>query len=362
MLERQEKISFRQALFLYFIMVFSPAVRFFPSQTARMAKQAGWLAPVVSFAFLALLVFIFHSFFKSGRYRSYMDVIYGITGKFAGSAILTLNILWLTMLLALYVRYYANRISLVFPPTTRISFFIIVMLALITFVLRYGIVVVARMNEVIFLLILISFGVIFLFSIPQLHVENLTPLSYLDIVPVIKASYYITGVWVYFITIFFFGDKINDKEKIKRSGMYGALFLMINSIMLLILVLGIVKHSIAERSPLPFFLAIKNINIFGFLERIEALSVTQWILSDFIIITVFAYVVLSMLKYLLRLSGTKSFVGVLMLFTYIFSLYIAGSHFELEEFSSAVAIHGNNILLFLLPVFLFLIGKIRKKI
>lgn len=74
------------------------------------------------------------------------------------------------------------------------------------------------------------------------------------------------------------------------------------------------------------------------------------------------YPILCIIKYLFKLSGTKSLIGILTILMYIFSLYFAKSQFEMQEFSVMVAIHLNILFGFIIPVLLFVAGKIRKKI
>ena len=362
MLSPQEKISFRQAVILFITLLYSPAIRFFPSQAAAEAKQAGWLTPLVSFVFLLLLVLVFHGFYKKHKDASWMDIICKITGKYLGSVILSAYIGWLVILLVLYTKYYAIRINTAIAPVSDISFFIIVMLVLAAVVLRHGLVVFARMGEIIALLLLIGFALLFVFSTKNISIDNLTPISRLDILPVIKGSYYLTGLWAYFVVLFFFSDKIKDKEAIKNAGIKGALFLAVMHIVLAVMTIGSLGYSVTARSNLPFYMTVKNITILRALDRIEALSVTQWIIADFILIIVFFYSILCIIKYLFKLSDTKSLVGILTILMYILSLYIAKSQFELQEFSVMVAIHLNTLFGFIIPVLLFIAGKILKKI
>lgn len=362
MLSHQEKISFKQAVILLITLLYSPAIRFFPIQAATEAKQAGWLTPLVSFAFLLLLVLIFHGFYKKHKDASYMDIICKITGKYLGSIILLAYLAWLTMLLALYIRYYAIRINTAIAPSSDISFFIIVMLVLVAVVLRYGLVVFARMGEIIALILLIGFILLFAFSTKNISIDNLTPISQLDILPVIKGSYYLTGLWAYFVVIFFFSDKIKDKESIKNDGIKGAVFLAVMHILIAVMTIGSLGYSVNARSNLPFYIAVKNITIFRALDRIEALSVTQWIIADFILIIVFFYSILCIIKYLFKLSSEKSLIGILTILVYILSLYIVKNQFELQEFSNTVVIHLNMLFGFIIPVLLLAAGKIRKKL
>lgn len=285
----------------------------------------------------------------------------------AGSDCLFHSWIWTYMLrisgnASLYIRYYAIRINTAITPTTDISFFIIVMMILVAVVLRYGLVIFARMGEIIFLILVIGFTLLFVFSLKNVKIDNLTPISCLDFLPVVKGSYHLTTLWVYLVVIFFFSDKINDKEMIKSTGIKWAIFLVVTNVMIAIMSIGSAGYSVIERSNLPFFIAVKNISVFEALNRIEALSVTQWITSDFILIIVFFYSILCILKYLFKLAGTKSLIGIFTVFMYIFSLYLTKSQFELQDFSVMVAIHLNVLFGFILPVLLFVIGKVRKKI
>lgn len=349
-------------MLLFITLLYSPAIRFYPIQAAAEAKQAGWLTPLVPFVFLLLLVLVFHGFYKKHKDASWMDIICKITGKYLGSAILLAYLAWLVILLALYTRYYAIRINTVIAPVSDISFFIIAMLVLTAVVLRYGLVVFARMGEIIILILLIGLILLFVFSAKNISIDNLTPISRLDILPVIKGSYYLAGLWAYFVVIFFFSDKINDKEAIKNVGIKGAVFLAVMHILIAVMTIGSLGYSVTARSSLPFYITVKNITALRALGRIEALPVTQWIIADFILIIVFFYSILSIVKYLFKLSDTKSLIGILTILMYILSLYIAKSQFELQEFSVMVAIHLNILFGFIIPVLLLIAGKIRQQL
>lgn len=362
MLSSRNKISTKQAMILFITSIYSPFVRLAAGYTAKEAHQAAWLAPLFSVAFVFLLITILSKTYERYKKESYLDITYDIMGMFIGKIIAIVYIVWLTILLALYVRFYAERLVTSIYPRTNISFFIVVMLILVAYVLRSGIVPLARMNEIIFLFITFIFVVLVFLLIPSVDINKLTPISYLDIVPVFKATINITGINIYIFFIFMISDQINNKENIKKIGLQVIVFIFISLTCLIIVTVGTLGSSVVEKLPLSFLSAVKTISVLGFIEKLESILVATWIAADFIIITVFSFVILNLLKSFFNLSDEKPFINIFMIFMYFLSLYICDEVFELQAFSSEFAIYMNVVLGLLVPIFIFMVGKIRKKV
>lgn len=358
----KEKISIRQLILLFIMATFSPVIRLFPELTAKMAKQAGWLSPVVSMIGLLALVFIVQSFFKSGKYLNLSDVYYNILGKFLGHILVAIYFIYIIILQALYIRYYAERFLSSILPDTSIHFFIIVMLAFVFYVVRGEIVPFARYNELLFNVFIITFGITTFLALFNVKITNLLPVSYKDILPVAKSTYVILAIWGYFLFMFFIADKVNNKEQIKRLGIKTTFFLSAVSIMIIIATVGVLGSSLTTRTSLPYFISIKEISILNTVERLESIALVIWIVADFIVITVLTYISVSILKSLFHLSETKPFINPILLITYFLSLALAKNRFELEAFSLYVTLPVNVILCFGVPLIVFIVGKIRKLI
>ncbi|WHH57829.1 GerAB/ArcD/ProY family transporter [Petroclostridium sp. X23] len=362
MLADREKISLRQAALLFLTLAYSPAVRFIPLYVANRAKQASWLAPCLASIFFVILVYILHRFFKQHKNHSLMDVIYSVLGLGIGRVVVIIYMIWITLLLALNVRYYGEKIVSSILPNTVISVFLIIMLGLLAYVLRSGLVVIARMNEIIFYLITISTLLMIFFLLPVIKVNDITPVSYKDIYPLFEASIGVTGIWVYFFFLFFLGNKINNKEKIKNIGIQTLMFLLIANIATIIATVGTLGYSVTGRIPLPFLTAVKQISVFDIFEKVESIVVMIWIASDFILFSVFTYCVLLMIKSVFRLSEYKVFINIYMVFIYFLAMYICNSVFELQSFAENVVVYVNIFLGVFIPIVILIIGEIRKKI
>ncbi|HOA55400.1 MAG TPA: endospore germination permease [Clostridiales bacterium] len=362
MLSDDKKISIRQAIFLFVTASFTPTIRIVPAYAAQKAKQAAWLSPVVTAVLLILLVQLWQVIYRKYRDKSLMDIYCDIAGPAAGTVILIIYLLWMVLLSALYIRYFAMRLVGAIYPNTDISVFIISMLAVIVYTLGFGVTTLARFNEVLLPFLVIVFCLIFIMMIPNFRTDFLTPVSVRSILPVLNASMAPTGIVAYFSFMFIFGDRINNKENINKIGFKMVLFLLITQVVIIASIISTFSYRIAQRTQLPFLAAVKQISVFNLLEKVESIVVSVWVLSDFIIICFFIICILSMLKSFFRLSDPKPLIGIYVIFSYFLAMLLANNVFEMERMSEDIALPVNIILGFVIPAIMFVVGKIRKKV
>lgn len=362
MLGDSKKISIRQAVFLFTTIILTPAIRVIPIYTSERAEQAAWLSPGASIVSLILLSLIWQSFYKRYRDHSLMDIYYDILGKIPGKFLVFMYLLWLIILTALYLRYFASRFVSSIYTNMNASIFIIIILVLITYSLRRGLSTLARLNEVVFPLLAVSFFALIVFILPNIRTEFLEPVSYRSILPVLNASVGIIGILSYFTFIFIIGDMINNKESIRKVGFQISLFLLITITLTIIATLGSFSYAVVKRTQLPFLMAVKQISLFDTLERIESVVISTWIISDFVLISFFILCILHLFKSLFKLSDIRPLININAILLYLLSLFLANNIFELQTFSNDFAIYSNIAFGVIIPIIVFFIGKIRKKV
>lgn len=362
MLADSKKISMRQVVYLFLIIVFSPAVRLIPSYGAARAEQAGWLSPIPAMALFALLVLVWHSICKKPSNESLMDIYCSITGKIPGIILSAIHFAWLTLLTALYVRYSSIRLVVSIYPNVSLNIFSISLLAVISYTLRFGLPTLARLGETVHPIIAGAFVILFLMVLPKMKYEFLLPITTRSIFPVLKGSAAMLGIVAYFSFLFILGDRINNKEAVRKTGLQTSAFLLISFIALFIMTIGSFSYSIVARTQLPFLIAVKEISLFKTLEKIESIVVAFWVASDFILISTFTLCALHILKWLFKLTDTKPLITIYLLLLYITSNCLAENLFELKRLSEVFFLPGNIILGFGVPFLVFIIGKIRRKI
>lgn len=357
-----KKISIRQAVFLFLTITYTPSVRIVSVYAAQRAKQAAWLAPTIAIIVLALISLVWQAIYKRYENLSLMDIYSVIAGGFIGKILAVIHLIWLILLTALYVRYSALRLVGSIYPNISISIFLVSILVVIAYTLRCGLTTLARLNELAFPILSGSFFILIVLMLPNIKVGFLTPITYRSIIPVFSGSVGTLGILAYFSTLFIIGDRINNKENIKKAGVSASLFLLVALLAIIIASVGTFSYSIVQRTQLPFLVAVKEISLFNTLEKIESIVIAFWLLSDFVLISLFTYFTLYILKSLFKLSDTKPLISIYLILIYILSMFLAKSVFEMQIISDVFYIPLNIALGFVLPVLMFLIGKIRKKV
>jgi hypothetical protein len=114
--------------------------------------------------------------------------------------------------------------------------------------------------------------------------------------------------------------------------------------------------------PIPFFSAIKAITVMETLNRFESVLLSMWVVSDFIVITVFALIIMRILERLFDAADVRQLSSPVALLGYSGSQYFTENRAELSAFSGKIGLAGNLIFCFLIPLAVFVIGKLRKKI
>lgn len=355
-------ISVRRALLLYLTTTFPLAQRLIPIYSAHKGKQAGWLSPVISVVCLLLLALIINQFYRTFDKMSIMDITCKIVGKPAGKIICVIWSLWILTELCKFVRYFAERTVATIMPDVRIDILIAVMLIVVAIGLYSGLIVLCRMNEIILPIIIFTFSIFALMIGPNIRITFLTPISYLDIIPILKSSVGTTGIWAYFFVIFFISDGFINNSDFKPESIKIILFLAVITLILNIITIGVFDYSVVERLPSPYTTAIKDIAVFDTFQKAEPIAAALWVIEDFLLFCVFLYALLNILKWLLGLSDINFLIAPVLVFVYFFSLFIVRNKFELEIFSNIIAIPLNIALFIVFPVILFFIGKIRRKI
>jgi spore germination protein (amino acid permease) len=358
----KDKVSMRQLAMIYIITGFSPAIRFLPAFIAQVAKEAGWISPVAALIPIGLTVFFLHSVFGKTKDKSTFEVTSDILGKYASKLILFIHLIWVFFLLGYYVRLHGERLASTLFPNVNMTLFIVIILAITSFILRSGATAIARMGEFITPILLLLYAFISAFLLPNVRADALLPVYFNDTIPIIKASVGTLSLFSYAFIVFMFSSIITNKEKtaiimIKAGSIY---FVML--IVLLIMSIGLLGSAVTARASNPFLIIVKQISILDTIENIESLVIAMWLLSDAMMIATLALIALNIMKYLFKLSDQRNLINILFVFIYIFSLAIASDRFQMDLFASSIIIYLNTFIGYGTPALLYIVGKARKKI
>ncbi len=357
------KISLRQAIFLVLDITFTPALRVIPSTTAGAAGQAAWLSPIPSFVLLIPVIFALKSVYSKYQDKSFTEILEVIFGRFIGKMVTFVYILFILALTAINARSTSEQLVLSVYPQVKPDYFILAMLILIAFsVYKGGFTVIARMGEILLPVFVAAFLLLCCLASQNIKLGRILPICGLDIVPVLKASTYVSGVEAHLPLMFLLSNFINNKEKIGKACTWTAVMFTILLIILLVTVIGSLGAETTADAPLPFMTAVKLISVFQSIERIEPIVVMLWIFSDYLLISVLLISVLNMLQSLFKLSNTRNLIAIHLIVVYFLAMTLGRNLFEVQRFLVIFLPPLLLILGYALPLLVWIAGKARKKL
>jgi spore germination protein (amino acid permease) len=355
------KISLRQAMCLFLVITFTPVVRVIPQATAGLAKQAAWLTPFVSFALLLPVIFALKCILNKYPDKSFTGILEVIFGRFVGKTVTFGYILFFIMLLVVNVAGISNKLVISMYPAVDPAAFILAMLVVVSFaVYKGGLTVITRMGEVFLPLVMVVFLLLSALSSQNIKLGRLTPISYIDIVPVIKASVSVTAAQAHLPILFLLSDYFNNKEKIGKYGTSTALLATLLCVVLLVTVVGVLGAETTANTPIPFMTTVRLISVFESIERIEPVVVMLWIFTDFLIISVLLISLLNMYRSMFNLSQTRSFIVISLIIFYFMAMMFGRNMFEITRFLEVFLNPELIIWGYVLPLIVFVTGKVRK--
>lgn len=354
------KITMLQAVLLFLIMTYSATMRLVSHYTIEFAQQAAWLAPTATAVVLVILCLIIKLFTTKYPNENFADIICKVMGKPIGKVITALYVLWFIVLMSIYVRYFGERLLSSIYPNADIRVFLAILLIVVGIVLRSGIVVLSRMNKLIFPVVGLQFFIIMALLLKKVDVDFLTPISQKDIVPVLSSTPGVAGIWVYLFFVFMMSDKIMTHKSFKGNLWFSTVFIWFATTSIIVIFLGVFGAKTILQFPLPMLTAVKTVSrdYTGF----ESLFLSLWILADFTTVAVFGYLTLRLLKSLFSLSNPVPLLSIILLFIYILSLFLCTEVFELQEMSMNISLPFNIFMGLAIPILVVVVGKIRRKL
>lgn len=357
----EKKITLGEAMMLYLLIGVSPTIVTSAGFAVRTAERAAWITPLVAVLPGMVLVWVTAWLFHAYPTSSFDEMLYDICGAAVGKIILVLYGIWFLLLAATYLRFYAERIQTSLLAKTGIDFLLIMMLALVWFALHKGLATVGNFARVTLPIIVILLIVLGVFALPKMRIEHLYPVTYRDAVPILKGGAASISVTGYLSCLLFLGNQIRDKSQIKRQGTRSVLLLAGISMAVIAVSVGTCGVSVTKRTPIPFFLAVKQIQILGILERFEPVLIGVWMISDFLIIYFSVYCFLQIVQSVCTLQDNRNLRWPVLLGLFAGAKIIAVSGFELERFVQYLLAPVGAVFKYALPIGLTTVGIVKRK-
>lgn len=359
---KKGKIGVNTALISLCIIVYSTVIRTAGLYTSRVAKQAGWLSPIVAGVVIIYLVSQLNTLLVQHPGLSLMEIYEGVTGKILTKIIAFIYLIWITLDTALNLRFYSVRLTSALYPNISEEFFIVITLIVTSvFIVKAGLVVASRMFIILFGITGVGFFILSGLMIPMISIEKLFPISYLDIIPIIKSSPVLIASWSFITIIFISSDNIIGMKEFKKRGIQTVLFLLFSTILLLVTMYGIISSAIIPRVSYAYLLGVEQINLLRSIQGLDSILILLWIFSDIALLSCLSLACLKLMKYIFNVQDASLYTYIFTIIVYYITILLADNRYQTVDFTYNYAMYMNIALYLFVPILMSWIYKIRSK-
>lgn len=288
------------------------------SLVANIAKQDAWITavfmPILGIPVIAMYCFIGSQYPN----MTLVGILKKVLGKWLG-IIIAIGYMLFYLTTAFRIPWYmGNFITTNAMPETPAYVINLVLIVVIITSLLYGIESIARASEILIYIVLILFFLSIIFVLPNAKIENLQPILENGIVPVLKATVFLTCLTTFsLVTLMMIYPisvtKISDAQKSIFKGYFVSGCVIFITIIVSIMVLG---ASITSKTQYPTYLLGKEIDMGVIFTRLEFIITAVWIVTQSLIGILFSYAGITVFSEILGLKDYKKIVapfGIIML-------------------------------------------------
>ncbi|MGG4092426.1 GerAB/ArcD/ProY family transporter [Paenibacillus lautus] len=358
---KNKDIAARQFFILAFGLTIGTSILVTPSGLAHTAREDAWMASLFSIFINLLMVVLYIAIARVYPGQTIFEIHEKVLGKLLGKILSLLYLFYFLILTGTLLGNLGFFLSSEMMPETPIEAIQILFLIAAVMCARMGIIILARVGELMFPWIIFLLMVLVLSLIPQIDWNHIKPMLEEGWMPVAKAGFH-ASMFQELIVLMVFLPLVKGEKKGERALMGGAAaggFVLSMTVLLSVLILGIEQ---TENSTFPAFALAKTINLGNFFQRVEGILITLWILTFFIKISLLYLSILQGIKTVFGLKEQNPLIyplSVLFIIvawnTYINTVYVAD--IIQNVWSSYALLH-----LLVIPMGLYLIGLTRTKI
>lgn len=360
----KDVISTRQFMAMAFVSVLSTLLHRAPETTANAGGvPASWLAPFAAAIPIFFIAWIMNRLMRSrNEGEGLTEVFVKALGSGGGKLLALVFAVWAVFYAGILLRSGGERLASTVYRSESLSVFII-LTAIIALIGAAGKLTALASSAEIFVLFMAGmFLIVFGFSITDIETENLLPVSYLDTVPVLRASLPIVSTISPFVFLYFLAGRVKKEEKALKVTVHWLISILVVATALLITTIGALGVNLMGKVQSAFFTIAQNISIFGTVQRIESIVVGVWVAADFVMIASMMMVACEIITVAFGISCRRIptlLVGVVAALT---AFLCAPNAFILDKiFVHVVPVVTISLIYIVMPV-LLIIGKIRKRL
>ncbi|MBA2940608.1 endospore germination permease [Paenibacillus sp. CGMCC 1.16610] len=259
-----------------------------PSITMKTAGIDMWMTPILSAMVGLLSVIVMYRLYIKYPELTFIQYTEAILGVYAGKALSGFFLVSFIFTNGLVLREYGEFVIGNFLHETPMALVIFCMVAVCAYVLYEGIEVLARVSQILIPSAVLIIFIMLILMIPDLHPKEMFPILGDGPLPLLVGSLVPSSWFTQFFMLSFLYPFLNKKRHVLQWS-----FLSVGIVMITLLTINLtillMFGSLTVQFNYAFLIAVRYISISDFLEHIEALVMTIWIIGMFIKVSLIYY-------------------------------------------------------------------------
>ena len=280
------------------------------STMVGVANQDAWIGALLAPLFGMPILWIYWYIGSQYPEATFIGLIKNVFGKWIGTFVaLTYIFQWFN--LSFHIPWYIGNhmTTYVIPETPECVINLLFVIVNVVAVL-YGIEALARFSEIAIYFTLILFSLAILLVSPNASINNIFPVLENGIVPPLKSSALLLcfTAYSYILVLMIYPVNVQNIKNARRQFFKGYLlcnFMGFASVIMCILVLG---SKVTTKYQHPFYLLVKEINVGTIFTRVEFVIAITWLVTQFVLGTLFFYAFITGISEILGLKIYKRIV------------------------------------------------------
>ncbi|MBP2072064.1 MULTISPECIES: GerAB/ArcD/ProY family transporter [Thermoanaerobacterium] len=355
----EKKISPKQFIYIIISVVLSTATIFLPSIVASKAEQDSWVSVILAAGFSIPVFCLYYGISNMFKDKTVFSFLEDIFGKILGKIIAFFYLLFFIHLTAIMIRELYEIMRSAFMSKTPPIVFSFSLMVVASYAVTKGFIAIARMNEIVFPFGMGLLGFVIFFSMPYVKLENFLPILANGLLPPIKGSLPLISWMLESIIILAIFPHVSDSKKVLKSGIISLVFISF-ALMLGVLAIGIFGSKTTADFKFTALEMTRTIRLSNYFARLDSMIMAVWIEGIFMKITIFLYIIVKGFSDIFNFDDYRFSVLPIASIIVPMSIFVSTNIDELYNFLKDKFVYETVIFEVILPLFIFLVAKLRK--
>ena len=309
------KISSLQIGILTF---FLSQVSFFPVVSSilfKTSKPAIWLSVIIGFLIGLLIIKLFLFIQNKKQNMTIFEYNVDKLGNIFGNIINIILCLVVLFIITFIFSKFCIFLNINFLPEIPILALGLFMLLVSIYAVNKGFEAISRTSQILALLSILLFIIGFSLLIYYINLDNIKPILEPGISNIFKSSliYSFSSVIPVFLLLAIPKTEVTNIENYNKSVIFWYIISSIITLIILFITILVLGNNLIVIFEYPEYIALKQIQFFHFVERLENFISIVWLFNIFIFITLGIYFINEFLKFKFKLNNKKNrFILVLL--------------------------------------------------